>query len=455
MAVIAVFLTGCVLMARAQDTQYWTHQYGTRATLLGGAVIGSVLDLSGTYYNPGGLALIDTEDVDLLMVAKVFHYPSITFRGSGAADIKLNSSALGEAPSLVAGSLPFKWLKGHWLGYSFLNRHEVKLGMSGTLVGTLDVAEGIPGEEPTALDLRLSERLSEPWYGFTWAYRVSPAVGIGVTQYFSFRSHSTSYQTLAQVLAPDGHVKMALDSREYKYDTVGALWKLGAAFDFKRLTLGLTVTTPSVKLYGDGRVGRNTTIILQEPDNPETPDIMLADFQKGLPADYKNPWSVGLGATIKIGSTNVYTSAEWFSGLDEYVVVKGSDFEGQTSGDILPNQITHELDDVLNFGLGLEQILSPSLTLYGSFWTDFSAHKPNSTSNLSVTDWDIYHIMTGSTFTFLKSQWTLGVGYSYGARSAFTGDRAQSPGLRLIAQRFFKEAGFSYSSFRWILGFSF
>jgi len=30
--------------ARAQDTHYWNIQYGTRATLLGGAVIGSVSD---------------------------------------------------------------------------------------------------------------------------------------------------------------------------------------------------------------------------------------------------------------------------------------------------------------------------------------------------------------------------------------------------------------------------
>jgi hypothetical protein len=54
--------------ARPQDSHYWTNQYGTRATLLGGAVIGSVLDLSGTYYNPGGMSLI--EDPDTLMAAK-------------------------------------------------------------------------------------------------------------------------------------------------------------------------------------------------------------------------------------------------------------------------------------------------------------------------------------------------------------------------------------------------
>jgi len=36
----------------AQENNYWSIQYGTRSTLLGGAVIGSVSDLSATFYNP-------------------------------------------------------------------------------------------------------------------------------------------------------------------------------------------------------------------------------------------------------------------------------------------------------------------------------------------------------------------------------------------------------------------
>jgi len=38
--------------ADAQDTNYWTAKYGTRAILLGGAVIGAPVDLSATFYNP-------------------------------------------------------------------------------------------------------------------------------------------------------------------------------------------------------------------------------------------------------------------------------------------------------------------------------------------------------------------------------------------------------------------
>ena len=42
-----------------QDAHYWNIQYGTSSTLLGGAVIGSVSDLSATYYNPGAVALFE------------------------------------------------------------------------------------------------------------------------------------------------------------------------------------------------------------------------------------------------------------------------------------------------------------------------------------------------------------------------------------------------------------
>ncbi len=45
---------GCILLvpagAKAQDAHYWTAQFGPRASLLGGAVIGSISDVSGTFY---------------------------------------------------------------------------------------------------------------------------------------------------------------------------------------------------------------------------------------------------------------------------------------------------------------------------------------------------------------------------------------------------------------------
>jgi len=56
--------------ASAQDTHYWNLQHGTRSTLLGGAVIGSVTDMAATYYNPAALALFPAPEI--LLSGKVY-----------------------------------------------------------------------------------------------------------------------------------------------------------------------------------------------------------------------------------------------------------------------------------------------------------------------------------------------------------------------------------------------
>ena len=49
-------VSGSVVLA--QDSHYWTNQYGTESWLLGGAVVGASADLASTYYNPAALAVI-------------------------------------------------------------------------------------------------------------------------------------------------------------------------------------------------------------------------------------------------------------------------------------------------------------------------------------------------------------------------------------------------------------
>ena len=54
----------------AQDANYWSLQYGTRAELLTGVTTGALLGLSNTYYNPGALSLIK----DPTLVLSTFAY---------------------------------------------------------------------------------------------------------------------------------------------------------------------------------------------------------------------------------------------------------------------------------------------------------------------------------------------------------------------------------------------
>ncbi|MBE3044800.1 hypothetical protein IMZ48_20020 [Candidatus Bathyarchaeota archaeon] len=412
---VAVVGLCLVPLARSQDAHYWTNHYGTRATLLGGAVIGSVLDLSGTYYNPGGMSLI--KDPEILMAAKVIQYPHVSLVGEEGSSVQFNSANLGPAPSLIAGTFKFRGLGKHWFGYSYLSRQDVKLGVSVSSTGTRDILPDAPGLEKYVTQFRLEEKMSEPWFGLTWSYKVRKNVGIGVTQYIAVRTHRASIQTLVEALDSENRVAMALGARQYHYRNIRILWKVGLAVDFKETTMGLTLTTPGLTLSCTGSTGVNSTVVALDMDGDGAgDDFLAADYRDRQPAAFRTPFSLAAGMTFKLQKFRIYLSSEWFAWVRPYTVVDAAEFAAQSTGEMLSTDVTQELASVLNLGIGLDWVYSPRFKGYASFNTDYSAKKPGTATNLSLTDWDIYHIVTGAEIAIKNSALTVGFGYSFGNR---------------------------------------
>jgi hypothetical protein len=437
----------------SQDANYWTHQYGTRATLLGGAVIGSVLDLSGAYYNPGGLGLI--EKPAILEAAKVFQNPNIILKGYGQDYVNFSTSTLEPAPSLLAGTISLKGLENHRFGYSFLARQNISTGLIGSFLSSRDVLSS-PGTESVSSNLRLNIKLTESWFGLTWAYKIKKKIGIGVSPYLLVRNHNASIQTLAQALTSDGDISLVINGREYSYVNYRFLWKIGVAFDFDRITLGLTVTTPSFKIYGRGSTGLNRTVVGLDLNDDKTKDDFLAsDHQGKLAANYKTPFSLGIGLTYKFDNFRMYGSAEWFSGIAKYDVMRGKDFTMQSSGEIKSVNVTQEIDHVLNFGIGIEYIFTTKFKSYASFSTDFSAVAPDSDANYSLSSWDIYHTMAGADFTLGHISLTLGIGYAFGKHITERFIEEEKRAAREFLENTLFGLKYEYSSIKFIIGFAF
>jgi len=450
----AISLMSLAPLARPQDSHYWTSQYGTRATLLGGAVIGSVLDLSGTYYNPGGMSLL--EKPDTLMAAKVLQYPQVTLAGGESSGVPLNTFSPGPAPSLIAGTFRLRGLRKHWFGYSYLSRQDVKLGVSVSETGRHDILPDVPGSEGYVSQFRIDEKLSEQWFGLTWSTKLSSHVGVGVTQYFAFRSHRAMTQELVEALGQDDRLAMALGARQYAYYHLRLLWKIGLAADFKKLTLGLTLTSPSLALAGRGSTGVDSTVIGLDVNGDGTADDFLAaDYREHLPIAYRTPLSLAAGMTFKIQKVRFYWSTEWFARIRPYTVIDAAEFPAQSTGEILSTDITQELEAILNWGAGLEWFYSPRFKGYASFTTDYSAKRSGTLTNMSVTDWDIHHIVTGGEFALKKSSLTVGLGFSFGGREI--GERpdlfarAGTGGLWDL----FNDLRFRYAIYKLIVGFAF
>ena len=450
---VVVFFLSLAPPAWPQDSHYWTNQYGSRATLLGGAVIGSVLDLSGTYYNPGGMSLV--EEPHTLMAANVFQYPMVTLSRIVPGSVPLNRFSPGPAPVLLAGTLRIRGARNHWFGYSYVARQSVKLGISSTAAGVRDVLPDIAGGEDYVTQFRFDEKLSESWFGLTWSYKVSKHVGVGVTQYLAFRSHRAITHELVEALSQENRLAVAIGERQYSYYHFRALWKIGWACDFETITLGLTLTSPSLAIGGSGSTGVDSTMAGLDMNGDGVPDDFLAaDFHRRLPVTYETPFSVAAGMTFKIQKVRLYLSTEWFARVRPYTVVDSAPFAAQSTGEIISTDVTQELAAVLNWGAGLEWSYSPRFKGYASFTTDYSAKKPGTSTNISLTDWNIHHIVTGGEFLIKKSSVTVGVGFSFGGREI--GERPD-----IIARAGldgfwdpFESLKFRYNCYKLIVGFA-
>ena len=438
--------------AAAQDAHYWTNQYGTTGNLLGGAVVGSVVDLSAVFYNPGAVGLI--EDPELIATSKVFEAVNVSVDGRGDLDIDLNDLTLGVAPGFFAGLVPLNALGKHTLGYSFLTRYKFDAELRAAGSGTADlVGDGL--EEDYFAELGFNSRLNESWGGVTWSYPLGRRFGIGVSTFVTIRSQRSRSRITGEAFEPTGPSgAVTLFDRGYKYNHYGILWKGGVTYDWLGFSLGLTVTTPRIKVYGSGESLVNRLILGQDPDGDGTPDLLfVADVQSDLSVTYKSPWSLAGGASYSIGrNTTLHGAAEWYNDVPRYEVMQAEPFVGQSTGDTLALGVTQELGAVINFGAGVEQRFTPGFSLSASFRTDNSALEPGQITDVSVASWNIYFITVGSTFTLGGGEFTLGLAYGFGSEDP---SRFVPVPPDEIIEPLPDDARIRYRSMRLIIAFSF
>lgn len=409
---LLVAVLGCVLPgpARAQSTNYWSNQFGNRARLLGGSVVGSAEDLSAVYYNPGTLALL--EDPQFLLAGNVYQLTSLSLQDGLGQGKDIGSSRLVGVAPLFAGRLRLGFLGKHRLAYTFLTRQSVDLRLEErTPLGGADLF-GIPDLRFATGEVRLEQSLGEYWAGLSWSYPLTEHIGIGVTPFVAVRRQKVRQQLLVQGLGEGGLAGTAFQAREFYFRHVRLLAKLGAAADYGTWRFGMSLTTPGlISAMGKGQSGVDSTLVTQGT----APSQVVTDFQEGLSATYRSPWSVAGGVSRSFGdNTRLHVSAEWFAPVSRYSILDASPFTAQSTGEELSTDVTLELDDVLNFGVGLEHRYSERLNLYLSFSTDFSAARPSSDVSTALSGWDLYHFASGGSFQVGRYDITLGGIFAFG-----------------------------------------
>ncbi len=396
----------------SQDTHFWNHQYGSRSTLLGGTVIGSVSDLSASYYNPGAIALF--EDPKLVLSANAFEFYNISIQDGAGNGKDLDFSTIGPSPDFVAYAFDFESMPKTQFAVSLLTRQQMNFEFKTRRILQTDVLLDEPGIEEFAGGFLFDQDFKEIWAGLTVSHKFSDILGIGLTNYIAYRSQATNIQKVVQVLKANDEIASSSDFKNYEYNNSRFLWKFGVGLNLNPLTLGFSFTTPSINISGSGSTGLHYFLDGIDSNNDGIDDVEFeSNYQDKIPSKYNSSWAAGFGGAYRYKKVKLHISAEFFNKTNKFRVLETESFIVQSSGLEKRNEFEQELGEVFNFGLGFDYISSSDLIISCSFITDNTGNNSNTVTKIAFSNYDIYHISGGATFSIGKSDLTLGLAYSF------------------------------------------
>lgn len=446
LAVLVLVISSMPRGAAAQDTQYWNLQYGTKGELLSGMVVGSALDMSSTFYNPGALAWV--EDPKFILTASVFGMQTIKVTDEDPDQEAVTSRTFGPLPNMFAGVLPMKWFGGR-TAYSFLTRQKFDFRME-TREGVV-IGRDVPGDTlSVGGEIILNESMSDSWGGFSWAKKAGEHMAFGATLYGVYRGQYTRQQQTVEAIGGAGFGASMIIANEVDFWDARVLAKLGAYSDLGPTTLGIAFTTPSAHLFGSGELLQNQSLTGDTDGDGISDSRAQVGFGEGLDTEYKSPLSVALGGSHKFKKMTVHATIEYFAAIDEYTVVTSPALTAGPGVTGVEVRYANAAKDVFNWGIGVEQGFSETGIFFASFTSDASAYEEVDGRQIVVSTWDLYHLNGGVALTIGNADLTLGGGFSWGQREL---DPPTLPGTPTLPPTVIPSA-VGYTQMKFIVGFA-
>ncbi len=403
-----------------QNHHFWTMNYGSESMLLNGSVIGSVEDLGAVYYNPARLGLI--KNPAFVISADVYELNNYKIEDAIGTRADLSKSNFGGVPSLAAGTIKGKEGSKHSFAYAILLRSNSDFGLSYNNENERDIIPSIPGDELVEGEVELQNNSKDHWFGGSWAYAVKDNFSVGASFFVSKLNSNKGNIYNIRALDSNGDVSIYEYNRNYQIKSYGLVAKFGVAYSLDDWNLGLTVTTPRIKITGKGTY--NFQNYFSFPPENEINDIYANSYQNDLDINLKTPFAIGFGAGYNISEKNIiHFSAEYSHRVRNFNVFTAEPHVMQSQPD---STITFSLIDgyksILNLGIGGEWYLNESVSLYAGVSSDFNSAPKEVYSFVSqmpiasnmTFNANYLHIAAGTLLTFKGADFTLGATHTGG-----------------------------------------
>ncbi|MDO6761301.1 hypothetical protein Q4566_13905 [Tamlana sp. 2_MG-2023] len=416
-----------VFKIQAQDTNYWTQQFGSNSVLMSGAVVGGSDDNTMLYYNPGALGFLDNSSISVNATA--YRAENITISNALGQEANFKSRQLGSVPLLAGGMINVK--NDNWkVGYGFMAPTSFNFKGVARKDGFFEIIDDAEssGLEETVAESAVSDRLNEILIAFGAARRLNENWSVGLTNLFTIRSQSFSRSLSTYVFMNDTERTLVAANLNENVDYYNVRYsaKLGVSYQKERWKAGLTLTTPSINIMGIGSVAANIEANNFKLIDDNRISAVATDRQSELKTTFKSPLSISAGVNYLGSKSHIGISCQYYGSTDQYDIMDIASNTFVRPANVAPQlgaddfmRVRAAAKSVFNVAIGYEYLLKDSLSLFLSARNDMSYFDKSLNDNrgikTTISSWDIYHISAGVTIKKNQSNLSLGLLYSTGS----------------------------------------
>ncbi|MEI7726625.1 MAG: hypothetical protein WCK09_16065 [Bacteroidota bacterium] len=443
-AVLVSLLLFVTYLAAGQSHNYWTRSFNEESSLLSGAVVGGGAGPSAVYYNPASISEVKASKFSLN--ASLFSLNFINIQNALGENIDLDEVIGKVEPRFVAYMLKPKKYQNWSFEVVFLNNENEEIEFIKSVDERKHVLTGIPGDDRYMAYYQYYSKFRDDWIGIGTSRKIGSRLFLGMSMFATIKTlkyrHALDIQAYplndTASIAGAGntfHAAGYVESNYLKFNDYRLMWKIGVIYKWKSVSIGLTVTTPSVGVYSDGKRVQHME---QQSNitNPETglpmSDYLINDYEEkgNVKVSFNTPFSVAAGLTYNFrdGRRILYLSMQYYSGIDPYKMVEAEESPLMTSengGEQFSDWLTYVngAKPVFDVALGYSWTLSEKLMLKAGFRTDFNYQKNldfgqlGGNSKIRKTNLDLYYLTCGLSWVIFGQDIITGIEYSFG-RSA-------------------------------------
>ncbi|RLD42945.1 MAG: hypothetical protein DRI86_10805 [Bacteroidetes bacterium] len=464
------------IFAWAQPANYWSNSFNTEASLLSGAVVGGGAEITAIFYNPAGISDINESRFDLN--ASLFYLESKNYKNPLGDGTHMDNWSFKVFPRFTSYVYQSKKYDNLTYQFAIFNRNSANTIIYNRVVDdNTDLIYHNLKEQYTGL-FDLSSQYDDYWGSVGISKRINDKWSVGASASISIQSLSYFRSAEANVIPLNWNTgdSITLISSTWKsYEKIRAynwrlIGKIGFRYRNENWSLGLNVTIPSIRIFGDADVNKTISQSNIFYGHEKIPDYYNNEYPQFIYFKMQDPLSVAVGWRYKNKhkAGEYYVTLEYFAAIQEYLSIDPSKvtIEDGTAGSVF-SSYSFGNRAIFNIALGYKIMLKNHLGFLVGFRTDFNPYimgyneKYWETNSYEALNIDLYHLTSGVKFNYKKSSFIVGLQYSLGYKANqeefinFSNPVSYNPETELALQgERSNTMSYFYTSLGFYLGFS-